>query len=217
MIVRLSVSDAFLKLVRKVRRVDALVLCEGDMEAQVVEKLGSRLGMVNEKKSIAVIDCEGLNALRKGMLPAVLALIIGKVVRKARVLGVLIDLEELDYEGRLKGLLDGIKACGYEVGALEEACEATWRATVVAPHREVQVVISLSGILKFRLEKHAIEDHLLYLKILEGAVSDEVLGRIKRAEEVVSKEDVRLLDEAREESLKETFRHILCLLRSIDF
>ena len=90
-------------------------------------------------------------------------------------------------------------------------------ATVVAPHREVQVVISLSGILKFRLEKHAIEDHLLYLKILEGAVSDEVLGRIKRAEEVVSKEDVRLLDEEREESLKETFRHILCLLRSIDF
>ncbi|RLF15456.1 MAG: hypothetical protein DRN06_05945 [Thermoprotei archaeon] len=216
MIVRLSASDAFLVLLKRVRRVDALVLCEGAMEALVVEKLSARLRVVSEKKNVAVIDCEGLDALRRGVLPAVLALVIGKVVRRAKVLGVLIDLEELDYEGRLRSLLDGIKARGYDIGELERVCEATWRVVVAMPRREAQIVVSLSGIPEFELERHTIEDHLLYLKVLEGAIADGVVSRIERAGEAVSKEDVSLLDEARGGNLEKAFGHVLCLLRSVD-
>mgnify|MGYP000400855006 CR=1 FL=1 len=154
MIVRLSASDAFTMLLKEVRRVDALVLCGGAMEALVVERLSARLRVVSEEKKIAIIDCEGLNVLRKAMLLAVLALVIGKALRRARVLGVLIDLEELDFENRLRSLLDGIKARGYEIGELERACEATWRTSVTMPHREVQIIVSPSGILEFQLEKH---------------------------------------------------------------
>ena len=216
MIVRLSASDAFLVLLKRVRRVDALVLCEGAMEALVVEKLSARLRVVSEKKNVAVIDCEGLDALRRGVLPAVLALVIGKVVRRAKVLGVLIDLEELDYEGRLRSLLDGIKARGYYIGELERVCEATWRVVVAMPRREARIVVSLSGIPEFELERHTIEDHLLYLKVLEGAIADGVVSRIERAGEAVSKEDVSLLDEARGGNLEKAFGHVLCLLRSVD-
>ena len=216
MIVRLSASDAFLVLLKRVRRVDALVLCEGAMEALVVEKLSARLRVVSEKKNVAVIDCEGLDALRRGVLPAVLALVIGKVVRRAKVLGVLIDLEELDYEGRLRSLLDGIKARGYDIGELERVCEATWRVVVAMPRREARIVVSLSGIPEFELERHTIEDHLLYLKVLEGAIADGVVSRIERAGEAVSKEDVSLLDEARGGNLEKAFGHVLCLLRSVD-
>ena len=216
MIVRLRAHNAFLEMLGEVRKVDAIVLCEGAREALAVEKVGTRLGAVGEKKNVAIVDSEGLDALRTGMLPAILAFIVKKVVRKAKAVGVLIDMEELNYESRLRGLLDSVRAREYEVGEPERVCRATWRTVVSTRQREVPVVVSISGLPEFPLERHTIEDHLLQLKILEGRESRDVVNRIKRAEEAVSREDARLLDEARESNLGKAFEHVLCLLKSVD-
>lgn len=70
MIVRLRARNAFLEMLGEVRKVDAIVLCEGAREALAVEKVGTRLGAVGEKKNVAIVDSEGLGRDPRRGLPA---------------------------------------------------------------------------------------------------------------------------------------------------
>ena len=65
-----------------VKRFDALLLCEGRTDAEVVEELIRKLG-IEGRKSVAVTDCEGVDKLYD--VAAAIALMV-RVFRKVRYL-----------------------------------------------------------------------------------------------------------------------------------
>ncbi|RLF21592.1 MAG: hypothetical protein DRN15_10900 [Thermoprotei archaeon] len=210
-------AESFLEILRSVRRVNVIVLCEGARDAETLKIVARRLGL--EDHDVAITDCEGINTLRRDLLPTVLALIIGKVVHKAKIVATLIDSNELSIEDRFRGFIDGVKSRGYEPKDIKKVCHSTWISSLSIPSlgRKISFIISISGLPeKFpNFKSHTIEDHILYLKMLEGRVNDSLLITAQNAKELIKPSDIDLLHEAETDSLEKAFNHIACLLRLI--
>jgi len=83
----------------KLTRLNALILCEGKTEAEVVKEITKKLGVLSQGFSVGVTDCEGIDVVPR-MTSAVLALT--KLSRKLKVVVVIIDAEDMDVEGRMR-------------------------------------------------------------------------------------------------------------------
>ena len=218
MVIQLKASDSFVAMVSRVKRVKAIILCEGSRDAEVLKALARRLGFVEKLENVAVTDAEGFNALRRDVFPALLALIVGKVVGRPKPIAVVVDADAFKPEERVKSFVDSLESRGYRVPEHKPACNNVWMLRIQRDSEEIPLIVAVNGVFEepfTKLEAHELEDHLAYLKLLENRLSREKILEAKRAEELVTASDTALLDNAGAEHVEEAFKHITCLLQAL--
>ena len=209
MILQLRTTDAFIKLISEFERAHAIILCEGSTEAEVVKAINKRLDILDGWVRVAITDCEGINTLRKKILPFIVRVIALKVLSKARVLGVVLDAEDLSPNERVRGITDGLRSRKVSL-----TCKAVnnnvWRITL---SNDRTVIMAVSGIMNYdRFTKHTIEDNILLLKELEGLVDSNTIRNAREASTLVSRNDLQLINNASTNNIKTSFKHIVKLL-----
>jgi len=73
MLVQLKASDSFTTILSRVRKAKALILCEGSRDAETVKAIARRIGLTEKLEGVTVTDAEGVNMLRRGLLPVAYA------------------------------------------------------------------------------------------------------------------------------------------------
>lgn len=220
MIIQLKAIDSFVKLISQFEKADILILCEGQHDVEIFKMISKRLTHIKhfEKINVAITDAEGLNLLKRHMLPSTLALIIGKVVRRVKSVVVIVDAEELRPEERVESFVNSLRSREYEVRSeqLEQLCYQVWRLHLSVEERKILMFIVVNGIFDVnefqRFKKHILEDHIVYLKILENLFSRDKLLGIDDAKEITKENDLKLIENANESNVREAFKHINCLL-----
>jgi hypothetical protein len=221
LIVQLKASDSLVQLLSRVRRVNTIVLCEGSRDAEVFKAVARRLGFTERLGDVAVTDAEGVNTLRRDLLPTLVALIAGKVVSRPKPIAVIVDSDRFKAEERAKALVDALRSRGYTATELQQVCSSTWRTNVGHQQREqasTPLLVTVNGIFEHpfnNLEAHELEDHIAYLKMLEGMLKPEDIVGVRRASSLVTVDDYRLLEAASLESLRAAFKHVVCLLNTL--
>lgn len=214
--IQLKATSSFIELLSSVKRVEAVVLCEGSTDAEAFKALANKLGLAEGLKSVAVTDAEGVNTLRGAVLPGLLALIVGKVVSRPKPIAVIVDADDLKPEERTGGLLDVLRSRGFKSASLEQACENTWRVDLEGEtSTRIPLIITVNGVFREQFghfEVHELEDHLVYLKLLEGRIDAGALRSARRAKELVAVDDFELLHSADARHVREAFAHMSCLL-----
>ena len=209
MFIQLKSRDAFNKVIESFKKVDAIVLCEGQREVEVLKKVERRLKIIGKKIRVAVTDAEGLNSLRKNVLPVVIALLIQKVIRRTKLLAVLVDAEDFTPEDRVKSLRDSLNALNLEIEEIRYLGDNVWLLKVSSK----KVFVAVSGVMEYDwFVKHSIEDHILKLKILEGFTNMEEIKGEDYSKKLVTGEDLRLIDTASIQSIKESMFQVVILL-----
>ena len=218
MLIQLKASDSLTTILSRVRKAKALILCEGSRDAETVKAIARRIGLTERLEGIIVTDAEGINTLRRDFLPAVLALIIGKVVTRLGSVVIVVDANREKPEERVRSLIDSLKSRSYEVAEPKPICVNVWHTTVKRADGEVQLLIAVNGVLEepfHKLEAHELEDHIAYLKLMEGLIASEDLLEARKASDLVKLGDFKLLDEASADKIERAFSHIVCVLREI--
>jgi len=85
-------------------------------------------------------------------------------------------------------------------------------------YEEIPLLIVVNGIFTepfTSFKVHELEDHIVYLKLLEKYLTEEDIRRAKKAAELVVDRDYELLDNASREHLEEAFKHYVCLLKAL--
>jgi len=215
--VQLKASDSFMAIVSRMRKARALVLCEGSRDAEAIKAIARRLGLAERLEGVIVTDAEGVNRLRKDLLPVALALIIGKVVSRLVPVVLIVDANREKPEDRVRGFIGSLRSRNYEVAEPEPVCVNVWRIAVKRAGDELQLLIAVNGVFEgpfHGLEAHELEDHIAYLKLIEGLIAGEDLLKARKASDLVKlDEDFTLLDKASVDKIERAFSHITCILR----
>jgi len=211
MILQLRATDAFTELISRFRRAHAIILCEST-EVEVVKAVNKRLNILDGEVRVAITDCEGVNTLRREVLPSIIGLISTKVITKARVLGVVLDAEDLSPNERVRGITDGLRSRNVSL-TCDAVNDNVWRITL---SNDRTVIVAVSGIMNYHwFTKHTIEDHILLLKELEGLVDSSTIRNVREASTLVSRDDLLLINNANINNVKTSFKHLVKLLEHI--
>ncbi len=106
MVTKLETSGSFIQLFSSVKRVKAIILCEGSREA--------------------VTDSDGINTLKGDVLLAILSLIIGKAVSKPKPVAVVVDANRKSPVDRINEIKNGLTLRKYDVTEEKQVCINTW-------------------------------------------------------------------------------------------
>jgi len=212
MILQLRATDAFTELISRFRRAHAIILCEGSTEVEVVKAVNKRLDILDGEVRVAITDCEGINTLRREVLPSIIGLISTKVITKARILGVVLDAEDLSPNERVRSVVNGLRSRNVSL-TYEAINDNVWRITL---SNDRTVIVAVSGVMNYDwFIKHAIEDNILLLKELEGLVDSNTIRSVKEASTLVSRNDLQLINNANTDNIKTSFKHVVKLLELI--
>jgi len=218
MAIQLKSSDSFVKLVTRVKAVRGVVLCEGLRDAEVLKALAERVGFAEALSDVAVTDSEGFNALRGEVLPSLLALIMGKVISRPKPLAVVVDADRLSPRDRVEAIADSLRSRGYRVADAESICNGTWVLKVAWSAGATTLLAAVNGVFVepfATLETHELEDHVAYLKLLMGLLTEGDVRGVRKASELVSTRDFALIESSSREHLEKAFEHFLCLHRTL--
>lgn len=214
--IQLRASDSFLKVVSAMKRVSALVLCEGSRDAEALKAVAGRLGLAEVLGNVAVTDAEGIATLMRNVLPAALRLIVGKVA--SRPVAAVVDADDAEPGERVRSLYDSLAAHGYRVSEPRHRCPSVWEARVVRGGDELPLLVAVNGVYEGPFDRfgiHELEDHVAYLKLLEGRLTEEDVSRASRSSDLVVKDDYEALGGAAPERVRRAFSHFECLLRAL--
>lgn len=217
-IIQLKASDSFIRMVSEVRKMRSIVLCEGSRDVEAFKVIANKLSLVKELEGIAVTDAEGINTLRRELLPTLLALIMGKVVSKPKPVVSVVDADRLKPGERVRGLEVSLDSRGYEVLKVERVCSNVWALRIRRGGEEIPLLIAVNGLFDepfTSFETHEFEDHIVYLKLLENRLTEEDIRRARRAAELVIEGDYALLNNVGQEYLEKAFKHYVCLLKAL--
>jgi len=205
--------EAFYRFVfNRLMKLDALILCEGRTETEVVKRIAEKLGISLREFSVGVTDCEGIEVVPR-MTSAVLAL--AKLSRRLKVMVVVIDAENMDVESRLRSFTNSLKAKGAQTSTPSPINEQVYSIKVTVENRTLVMIIAVSGDFILPFQRHKLEDHVVRLLLLNGKVSEEDLRRYRDSKEVINRDRiVEFIENSDEECVRHAFRHIhLALLK----
>lgn len=220
MLVQLKASDAFKEIIASVKKVKAIVLCEGGNDVKVFKIVAKRLGFTDRLRDVVVTDAEGLDVLRRDLFPSMLSLIVGRVISRPKPLALLIDANKSAPNERVSSIIDALKSREvYDVVSCTQICSCTWIMDIKTPAiGEIPVLIAVSGIFHSpfeELETHELEDHIAYLKLLTGNLGEGEVKRVKRASQLVTNNDFSLVESVDARTLTKAFEHMECLLEQL--
>ncbi|MHA1595411.1 MAG: DUF3226 domain-containing protein [Candidatus Baldrarchaeia archaeon] len=112
-------ENAFYALARKiVKELEVIVLCEGRTDAEVLKAIIKKLELPDI--NMGVTDCEGVPAIRE--ITSYIAT-LSQISKKIKVIGVIIDADEYDYEQRARSVMNSLKSSGVPVKELNAVDE----------------------------------------------------------------------------------------------
>ena len=125
----------------------------------------------------SVTDAEGVNTLREGVLPVLLALIIGRIITRPKPIAVTVNADKPSPQERARRLAS-LASRSYQVEIRDRlAAKSGDYSAAIEPGQETPLLVAVSGIPgKPRtpdLKKHAIEYHIACLKPLGGYITPE--------------------------------------------
>ena len=205
--------EAFYRFVfDRLMRLNALILCEGKTEVEVVKRIAEKLGVSLQDFSVGVTDCEGIEVVPK-MTSAIL--VLARLSRRLKVMVVIIDAEDMNVEDRVRSFTDSLGARGARVSNLSPIDDQVYFVRVTVEDRTLAMVIAINGVFTLPFRRHKLEDHAVKLLLLSGRMSDEDLGRYKDSKEVIGRDGiVELIEDSDEGHVRCAFNHIrLALLK----
>ena len=198
--------------------VRAVVLCEGRDDVEVLKTIARRFGLQDKLRDVAVTDSEGIYTLRGTVLPTILSLVVGRVVR-AKPLALVVDADKFTAQERVKSIVNSLQSRRLKVLSYEELCDNVWLLDVATFAGErVPILVAVNGIFQHpfeNLEVHELEDHIAYLKLLTGSLGEDEVKRAGRASQLVTSDDFSLIESVDERIVERAFRHMLCLLEKL--
>ena len=207
-------SEAFSAFIfRGLKRLDAIVLCEGKTEVEVYKAVLRRLD-IELPGALGVTDCEGLAAVPR--IAAATAL-LAALARKLKTIAVIVDAERWTYRKRFESFLDSLRS----VGALEVAHEVrthhaqVYEATITSP-RQLKLLVAINGDLGLPYQTHSIEDHLVRLAILEGLIAPHQVSGVLTAKqllEVAAIRSLEMLKDAKPENVERALEHLVLITK----
>ena len=203
--------EAFYRFVfDKLMRLNALILCEGKTEVEVVKKIAEKLRVSLQDFSVGVTDCEGIEVVPQ-MTSAVL--VLARLSRKLKVMVVIIDAEDMNIEDKIRSFADSLRARGAQVSNLSPIDDQVYSVKVTVEDRTLAMVIAINGVFTLPFQRHKLEDHAVKLLLLSGKMSDEDLERYKDSKGVIGRDGiVGLIEGSNEEHVKCAFNHIHLVL-----
>ena len=206
-------KDSFYTFVYSgVKRFDALILCEGRTDAEVIKELIRKLG-IGGKKSLAITDCEGINKLYD--VAAVIALLF-RIFRKVKVLAVIIDADRFGVKERLDSLTNSLSSKGLEVSQAEALLSQVFRLSL--QNTAITTYVAINAVRQYHFKKHELEDHILKLLELEGRISKDDVVSTTTAKEYLSSRGYDVIEVVRtsaKENVSKALNHIVTLLMHV--
>jgi len=199
----------------KLRSLDAIIVCEGATEAEIVKVIAKKLKL-GESLKLGVTDSEGLTNVPK-VTSAVVVLVT--LARRLKAIGVLVDAENMDSLSRARSIVDSMRSQNINVNHLKPLesgeCTNVYEASIVSS--QVKLVIVVSGDPSLPFKTHTIEDHGVKLKILGGHISIEELSNYENAKEIMRREDlIREVEQSKPEHVREAFKNIYCAIKHVE-
>jgi hypothetical protein len=191
-------EEAFTKILLDVKKLDAIVICEGRSDVEVFKSILQKLSTVVERGfSIGFTDAEGLSNI-PDMATAIAAL--SKLSRRLKTLVVAIDADEYTIEERAIGLINGLRARGTVVEDVEKSGyhNQVYVADVLSNERRLKVLILVNGDFTIPSRKHVLEDHCVKL------LGIPVKGDIDSTKEIIGEIEVCV------ERIKALPRDVVC-------
>ena len=218
-------EQLFLKMARDLMQLDAIVLCEGTRDAELLKLVAGEPGM-----RLGVTDCGGIREVYEvGRYVAALA----RLSRRLKSLGVLVNADEYEPAERASGLIRSLREHELETGELERISEGLFKAHVEGR----PLIICVAGRMDLPVDGHCIEDHVLTALVLAGElslndvrrVSEELrqVALIRQASPRVNAKDVlevmgldpvaeiRRLIASRPEEVRSAFRRLVKLVEEL--
>jgi len=213
MLIQLKPSEeSFSKLVfNKFKRLDAILLCEGKTEVEVVKAIIEKLG-IDIKIVLGLTDCEGIDMVPS--LTGAMAL-LARISRKLKNLSVLVNAETMDFTDRVKSIIDSLRSKELVVTGLQSLaeCNHVFKFQIKTDNRVLPSIIAVNGIKEFKFTKHCIEDHVVKLMLLEDKIGHQEISKYSEAKQVARGDEiVDIIRDASKEHVKSAFNHIVCLL-----
>ena len=195
-----------------ITRFDALILCEGRMDAEVLKELARKLDVCTSK-SIAVTDCEGIDKLYD--VAAAVALLL-RISRKLRIIALVVDADELSPHERADSLANSLASRGLRVTGVEEEDKQLFSLNIRSA--AARVYVAVSAVEEYDFERHMLEDHVLKLLELEGRIERGELKGAATAKEALARagfDTLKVLRVASRRRAVEAFSHMTGLLKLI--
>lgn len=190
---------------------DALVLCEGSTESEIVKIIIEKLKPAAEKnnRSCRLRGNRFSNSISSVMI------LLTRLFKRVKAIGVILDSENFTVEKRIMSFVDSLNAKGLKVRNFEQICHQTF--ILHLENQNLKIYVSVSGVHEFsNFKRHSIEDHRVLLLLRRNPNIEGRIRSVESAQEIISKDILlHLVKGASTEELYKTCTHIFCLLKNL--
>jgi len=210
-------ESSFFQMAKNVtgRRLDIIFVCEGKRDSEVLKGV---IGKIFEStKNMAVTDCEGKDAVTE-VAKDIAAL--ASVSRTLKTLPIVIDADNYSPVERARAIANSLQARANIDIEMTEVCEDIFELQLQG--FSVKVFVKVAGDFSLPYKKHAIDDHVLRLLLLENLVEMEKIKKYDTAKECVdefiesSSTTVKeLILNAQLENVQDAFENLIKYLKTV--
>ncbi len=202
-----------------VKSFKVFILCEGRTESEVLKILYKRLGFSIDKP-IAISDCGGINKVY-GIAQSIA--LIANLSRKLSVLAVVVDADELEFNGRFNSLVNSLRSQGIEVNTQCQVLDKQiFKTRIKGLKRDFDFYVVVNGVTDYEFPKHVLEDHVIKLLELQGKLRDiakeSITSKVGSSKELIRSHGIDVIKEisnAEVGVLRESFSHLVRFLELI--
>jgi hypothetical protein len=203
-------SESFYKIVfEKLKKLDAIVLCEGRSDVEVIKKILSKFTTEEGGRvHIGFTDCEG-----RENIPYITTIIstLSKIYRKLRYVVIIIDADEFSVEDRVESIVNSLKSRNIQVREPQQdiTSKQVYITEVISNGRTLKLLITVNGDFSPPTRRHVLKDHCVKL------MGIRIQGDIDSTKQLIKdiKECLRHIDESTNDVVCEVFNHICRLLQ----
>jgi hypothetical protein len=186
-------QEHFYLVFGKLAPLSAVVLCEGQSDAEVAKRIlkkmesGGVIGGISLK--VGFTDVGGRDNVPR-MLDAILSLT--RSSRRLKDIVVVIDGDEYSVDDRVKSIVNSLTSRGALIEGLQRdsVCNQVYVSKVTVDRRSLRLLIAVNGDYSMPFKRRCLEDHcvkLMGIRVVEGVESSKQLVKVKECLEHVEK------------------------------
>jgi hypothetical protein len=193
-------------LFEKLAKVDAIILCEGRSDVEVVKAVFKKLISTSGGLVIGFTDCEGVENVE--YMAKIIARLV-KLFRKLKSIVLIVDADEYSAEARARSVIDSLRSVGVVAEDLKPHSEQVFVVKTRSNDKTFELVIVISGDFTIPTKRHVLEDHCAKLmNIAIHSSTDSTKQLIKSIDDCLKHIDI-----APKDSVINSFRHIYTALQ----
>jgi hypothetical protein len=203
-------DQSFIVISREIKRLRAIVLCEGKYDIETINSLIDKLGLV-VNGAVGITDCEGCDNLEEF---ASLVATLARARKTLEKIVVILDADNRVVTDRIGALTQSLRSQNVGIEDPQPVSGSIYQAK----QDGLNFLMKIVGKMDMSFERHEMEDYAVQLLVISHRIEEKQLNGFHKSSDFIEdygKRADKIIQEAQRPDVEQAYENVLNLLQMV--